>query len=188
MPPLSGGAQTRPQPKIALQQCWTSKPAQDSAQHLFDAALDYLEANRGADDAALVRAGSILAPSDLLLSIVPLMLQDQPSAEDAWAPCIAWLLKSIPGLVIGTGEEQQQQAEGATPQPGSMPLSELLDTCGIRCVSYHATCITILCRSKQQEQQRQEHEHRSLLTWPCCVVPVSYNTAWSHSSRSCRWC
>lgn len=140
MPPAS----REPQPALALLlQCLRTKLAQDRAHNLFHAALNYLDAHSGADDAALVGvARSIDSRDDLFCSaelVVPLPLQDQPSAEDVWAPCIAWLLKSIPGLMIGPGE-QQQEGEAA-PQPCSMPLSELLDTCSIRCVvlghAYH---------------------------------------------------
>lgn len=54
MPP--GTRETRqPLPSLALlRQCLATKPAQDRAHNLFYAALDYLDAHSGAEDAALV--------------------------------------------------------------------------------------------------------------------------------------
>lgn len=57
-------------------------------------------------------------------------MQEQPSADDAWGPCIVWLLKSIPGLLSGPQLEQPAQDSLQL----CLPLSELLDACGIRYV------------------------------------------------------
>lgn len=58
-------------------------------------------------------------------------LQDQPCTEEVWAPCIVWLINSIPGLLSST---HAQDAATAPPATARVPLSELLDACGIRCV------------------------------------------------------
>lgn len=66
----------------------------------------------------------------LLELVVARCLQEQPSADDAWGPCIIWLLKTIPNLLSGPQPEQPAQDSLQL----CLPLSELLDTCGIRYV------------------------------------------------------
>jgi len=59
-------------------------------------------------------------PHPATLSLGAVVLQGE-SSDEAWRPCIAWLLKRIPGLI--------KRSETDAQPPASLPLSEMLNIC-----------------------------------------------------------
>lgn len=102
-------------------------------------------------------------------------MQEQPCAEDVWAPCIVWLLKSTPGLLESAGSGLSGQESSSSSRP-SLPLSELLDASGTRWG--HCALINAACK---QATQRQQHAHISQLLFLAphtllTLLPIPHNS------------
>eukprot|EP00775_Hariotina_reticulata_P005792 gene5792-6032_t len=62
------------------------------------------------------------------------------SSDEAWRPCIAWLLKRIPGLI------KRSETDGQP--PASVPLSEMLNICHTNLVAFFKELPVVLNKVK----------------------------------------